>query len=373
MRANQPCSHMCSPPQPRHLPPAGPAGTSIAFLRHQHTHRFLHTTPSHNTNTTPGPPLQGQQPPPISFLRHPRIFEVLLHNLFSPGRQLQPEAVQAYSGLLALAAAADDRRLCGPADGAGGSDGAAQQQHQAGDGGSQQQQQQGGDTAAGGSGLLDLSAVPATRAALEAAAELAQRVMQDQKSSAADMDMAASVLEYPCCAAGALSWRCAGPCPCPLARKMAALGTRPAYRQNPTPHPTPTTPCCVLCCAGLLRALGTQLSRPEYWQTAYHLLKSPPFLELLSLMVPRQPALHGALLQLLGRALTALGNSNHDMAKGFLSIAVQVGNVLSASVSASFVSGGESSQPITSARPVCAIWVDGALLRTAAASWPSSS
>ncbi len=25
--------------------------------------------------------------------------------------------------------------------------------------------------------------------------------------------------------------------------------------------------------AGLLRALGTQLSRPEYWQTAYHLLK----------------------------------------------------------------------------------------------------
>lgn len=200
--------------------------------------------------------------------------------------------------------------------------------------------------------------------------------------------------------------------------------------------------------AGLLRALGAQLSRPEYWQTAYHLLKvsappalehgrssakvamahalqavldgtvcaepawcygmhsalcpltrqcitslpnlplqlqSPPFLTLLSLMVPRQPALHGDLLQasancmkaswhdplvcpahraprlhlhcdtgssfqpatggcaacvaqyrthkrllpcppqLLGRALNAMGNTNHDMAKGFLSIAVQVG------------------------------------------------
>lgn len=69
--------------------------------------------------------------------------------------------------------------------------------------------------------------------------------------------------------------------------------------------------------------MSAQLTRPDYWQTAYHLLKSPPFLSLLSLLVPRQPALHGSLLQLVGRALGALGNTNHDMAKGFLSIAVQ--------------------------------------------------
>jgi hypothetical protein len=75
--------------------------------------------------------------------------------------------------------------------------------------------------------------------------------------------------------------------------------------------------------AGLLHALRAQLTRPEYWQTAYHLLKAPPFLALLALLVPRQPALHEPLLRLLGDALTALGNANHDMAKGFLSVAVQ--------------------------------------------------
>ena len=41
--------------------------------------------------------------------------------------------------------------------------------------------------------------------------------------------------------------------------------------------------------------------------------------------MPRQPALHDVLLRLLGGTLGALGNSNHDMAKGFLSIAVQAG------------------------------------------------
>lgn len=123
--------------------------------------------------------------------------------------------------------------------------------------------------------------------------------------------------------------------------------------------------------------MGAQLTRPEYWQTAYHLLKAPPFLTILSLLVsacdactypawrapqacahlqlrvsataeglhtppsmpgdpplrlprllprqvPRQPGLHGVLLGLLGRALGALGNANHDIAKGFLSVAVQV-------------------------------------------------
>lgn len=141
---------------------------------------------------------QGQQPPPVSFLRHPRVFDVLLHGLFSPGRQLQPEVVQAYSGLLALAAAADDRRPCGPADGSGG--------------------------AQPPDDLLDVSGVAATRAALEAAAELAQHVLQDQKSSAEELERAAAVMEYPCCAAGEPTGRqaAAGPAvalgACQLAR-----------------------------------------------------------------------------------------------------------------------------------------------------------
>ena len=113
---------------------------------------------------------------------------MLLQGLFSPGRQLQPEAVAAYSGLLALAAAADDRRPIGPAasPAIGGGEGNA-----------------GEGSSSGSGGGLDLSAVPATRAALEEAAELAQRVMQDEQSSAQEMERAAAVLKYPCCAAGA--------------------------------------------------------------------------------------------------------------------------------------------------------------------------
>lgn len=285
--------------------------------------------------------VQGQQPPPISLLRHPRVFEVLLQGLFSPARQLQPEVVAAYSGLLALAAAADDRR---PSTATA----AAAASSPAGDG-EQRSEQGAGSPHAGADadGLLDLSAVPATRQALEAAAELALSVMQDQKSSPDELERAAAVLEYPCCAAG--GWVAETPkgaiC---LSRSNAASscprlsclpgreGTFEAFHSAPS-SPTllalrlkfadflpaltpPSLPCPP---AGLLRAMDAQLTRPEYWQTAYHLLKSPPFLSLLALLVPRQPALHDGLLSLLGRALTALGNSNHDMAKGFLSVAVQ--------------------------------------------------
>lgn len=280
--------------------------------------------------------LQGQQPPPIAFLRHPRVFDVLLQGLFNPARQLQPETVQAYSGLLALAAAADDRRQLpggsAPAQAAApGSDGDPQQQQQQPDG--------------GGGGTLDLSAVAATRAALESAAELAQRVMQDQKSRPEDLETAAAVLEYPCCAAGTSAvwaWVCgwarggAGPegsCREEASSQPAVSQPRhaawPIFRQ-PLAGVVPSCQALIpglpprYLRAGLLRALGAQLTRPEYWQTAYHLLKSPPFLSILSLLVPRQPALHDSLLRLLGGALGALGNSNHDMAKGFLSIAVQV-------------------------------------------------
>ena len=42
------------------------------------------------------------------------------------------------------------------------------------------------------------------------------------------------------------------------------------------------------------------------------------------LLTPGGPLPAPSLPQLLGRALTAMGNTNHDMAKGFLSIAVQV-------------------------------------------------
>jgi hypothetical protein len=145
------------------------------------------------------------EPPPISFLRHPRVFEVLLQGLFNPGRQLPPETAQAYCGLLALAAAADDRRPAGPADSHAPADvdSNGDLAHDAADaGGLGGHSSPGGGGSSGGSEGLDLSAVPATRAALEAAAELAQRVLGDARAGQEALDRAAAVLEYPCCAAG---------------------------------------------------------------------------------------------------------------------------------------------------------------------------
>lgn len=182
---------------------------------------------------------QSQAPPPsLHLLRHPRVFDTLLQGLFHPGRQLGPEALQACSSLLSLAAAARDNRLSG--------------------------------------GALDLSEVAPTREALELEAQVAQRALQDQKLFPEELAGAEEALRYPCCA------------------------------------------------AGVLHLMGVQLTRAEYWQQSYHLLKNPPFLQLLRGVVQRQPLLHDKVLLLLSQVLRALGNSNHDIAKGFLDIAVQL-------------------------------------------------
>ncbi|GAB4822406.1 hypothetical protein N2152v2_009452 [Parachlorella kessleri] len=182
---------------------------------------------------------QGQAAPPsIHLLRHPRVFEVLLQGLFHPGRQLGPDAQQAYITLLSLAAAARDDR--------------------ASDGG------------------LDLSAVAGTRAALETAASVSYRALLDQKVSQEEVAAAGEAVQYPCCA------------------------------------------------AGVLHIMGVQLTRQDYWQQSYHLVKSPPFLVLLYHVVAHQPLLHDKVLDLLSRVLAALGNSDHDMAKGFLDVAVRL-------------------------------------------------
>lgn len=80
--------------------------------------------------------------------------------------------------------------------------------------------------------------------------------------------------------------------------------------------------------------LGTQLSSHDYWQSSYRLAKNPPFLALLSALVPAAPLLHARLLGVVGAALRALGNADHSLAKGLLEVAVallaagRVGEVL---------------------------------------------
>eukprot|EP00887_Chlorella_sp_A99_P003095 scaffold9.g3095.t1 len=204
-------------------------------------------------------PAPARDMPPVALLCHPRVFEVLLAGLFSPTRQLPPEAYAACSGLLGLAAAAvDARSQHGPPQEE------QQEQHGAGRGGDSSSSDQG----------LDLSEVTATHEALETAADLARRTLHEHRSSEADLAEAARVLEYPCCA------------------------------------------------AGVLHMLGAQLSSADYWQSSYRLAKQPPFLGLLAALVPAAPGLHPRLLGVLGAALRALGNADHDLAKGLLNVAV---------------------------------------------------
>jgi hypothetical protein len=52
-------------------------------------------------------------PPPIDFLRHPLLLEVLTRDLFQPGRSFNSEHRSKYCQLLALAAAVRDERSRG--------------------------------------------------------------------------------------------------------------------------------------------------------------------------------------------------------------------------------------------------------------------
>ncbi|BDA42837.1 Negative elongation factor D [Coccomyxa sp. Obi] len=58
----------------------------------------------------------AEDPPPISCIRHPQVFKVLLEGLFTPGAQLSQEEHRAHVDLLALAAAAVDGRPDGMLD-----------------------------------------------------------------------------------------------------------------------------------------------------------------------------------------------------------------------------------------------------------------
>ena len=149
--------------------------------------------------------------PPVAVLQRPRVFEVLLSGLFSPTRQLPPDAYAACSALLALAAAAADERG-EPPPGQQWPVQEEEQQQESRDAGDEQQQEQerqqwGGEVERadlGGrkEGELDLAEVMATREALAAAADLGRRSLAEHRSTPHDLALAAEVFEYPCCAAG---------------------------------------------------------------------------------------------------------------------------------------------------------------------------
>lgn len=92
------------------------------------------------------------------------------------------------------------------------------------------------------------------------------------------------------------------------------------------------------CCAsGILMLLRKKLLSPEYWSSAYHIHKEPPFLVLLMAINKRQPSMRGDVFHLVKNALQTAGNASQsiDTAIGLVKILVDlckttyIGNVLS--------------------------------------------
>lgn len=77
-----------------------------------------------------------------------------------------------------------------------------------------------------------------------------------------------------------------------------------------------------ICAAGLLTGMTLRLTRAAYWSTTIHTLHAPPFLSLLRIIIVRQPPLHERVLVLIRQTLEALGNSNHEIARGLLDCVV---------------------------------------------------
>ena len=82
-------------------------------------------------------------------------------------------------------------------------------------------------------------------------------------------------------------------------------------------------PCCA---AGILSMLRSRLNSHEYWETAYHIHKEPPFLPLLISIVKYQPQLHIEILPFISSALSAMGNSpaGPDVAQALFKAAVEL-------------------------------------------------
>jgi hypothetical protein len=120
--------------------------------------------------------------PKVALLRQPRLIEVLLLAVFSPGKQLQNEAQAAFVGVLSLAVAAldEDDEPCAKNGG------------------------KNNDITAFTT-PLDQPAVVSARTALEIAAELAHKALRDEILSTKEREKGDIAMQEPCCAAGLLA------------------------------------------------------------------------------------------------------------------------------------------------------------------------
>lgn len=123
---------------------------------------------------------------------------------------------------------------------------------------------------------LDQSAAISARKALEIAAELAHKALRDEILSTEEREKGELAMQEPCCA------------------------------------------------AGLLSMLRSRLTSHDYWATAYHIHKEPPFLPLFLAIVRQQHSMHFTVLSLISSALGVMGAapSGPDVARALLQVAV---------------------------------------------------
>eukprot|EP00889_Picochlorum_renovo_P006274 jgi/Picre1/33304/NNA_008628.t1 len=81
------------------------------------------------------------------------------------------------------------------------------------------------------------------------------------------------------------------------------------------------------CCAsGILMLLRKRILSPDYWNSAYHIHKEPPFLVLLMAINKEQPSMRGDVFHLVKNALQTAGNASQsiDSAIGLVKIMVDL-------------------------------------------------
>jgi negative elongation factor C/D len=201
--------------------------------------------------------------PKVALLRQPRLIEVLLQAVFSPGKQLQNEAQAAFVGVLSLAVAAlDDDNTDRDKDTTAAKKGNKNKPSAA------------PETTY--ISPLDQPAAISARKALEIAAELAHKALRDEILTPEEREQGEIAMQEPCCA------------------------------------------------AGLLSMLRSRLTSHEYWAAAYHIHKEPPFLPLFLAIVRQQPSMHSTVLSLISSALGVMGSapSGPDVANALLQVAV---------------------------------------------------
>ena len=81
-----------------------------------------------------------------------------------------------------------------------------------------------------------------------------------------------------------------------------------------------------ICATGVLVLLGRKLTSAEYWSSAYHVHKEPPFLVLLFGIVEKQPSMHGDVFALIKDAMRSAGNTTAgtDVVVGLVRVLIEL-------------------------------------------------